>query len=1548
MNKRIHDIGTRILIGLAALVFLAVAVWGIEGMSQTLFERYMPGYVDPERPPVVVEKTFSPAEVAAINEIHSSLNTAVSVAATGATINTLGSLDSRVVGYPGNRVAFDYVKSAFEDIGLADIRVDTIEVTVPIDQGAALTFDDTGDRLALHGLWPNRARTPTLPKGGVTGPLIYAGKGHWEDFDDKPVDGSIVLMDFDSVDRFVHARMLGAAAVIFFDNGVVTRGQAVEKILDIPINIPRFWASEEAAAALKTRAEAFPQVRLESRMTWETVETWNIYGAVYGSDEPYDGADEPMRRRDKTIVVQAHYDAISVVPAVAPGAENAGGIAGLLQVARAIKEYGPDYTFLFLATSAHFEGLTGISEFLYRHARTSETFLDMIPPEERIPIDLFVGLDLSGGGDQLTSLAFGSFDFSDDQQENAILKNIVPYGRRLESYAAKIFEADHTDRYTDGILPSDRSAFDLVPAFLALDHEAATRVGFSALSFVTVGDLRDLVDTPADKPDQVNIDFLTQQIRTAAGLLLAMARDPVAFEDADARRSDQGHDLKGRVVEWDRSVNFFTPKKQLPGALVTIPTDWGSDGGVRPFMVTRADENGEFYFRNLPSLRKFLVRSYVFDEDGAIIYAPDRGEEGAAMFPIDVGNRTSINGCVQVLFRCEAVDLLETIDPSVMMDLGALTVLTADNSSPRRYGFEFYDGLGGKAGMVYVEPGLRIKALASVGAARIQYLMTNTPEDMLLNPVPPAAISEDDRARAQGMGYPADIGYIKYPMYETARNLWVLDDIRLNGMIRHGVKNDRAQGLHTQAHAALMTARKALEEQKYSIFVSEARKAWGLEARAYPDVKATADDTVKAVIFYFILVLPFAYFMERLFFSFPDIRKQMAAFGGIFILVFLVLQRVHPAFKLSLTPYVIFLAFIILALGTIVILVLVSKFDAEMKKIKHRASGIHETDIGRVSATGVAVNLGMSNLRKRKLRSGLTAATLVLLTFTVLSFTSYSAKIQFYKMEQPNNPAYQGAMIRNPTWASMDPVLLDYVQNAFIKEARVVPRATWLSDLEDSRVDYEHADGSAQSYVTALMGLSHEEVHVTGIDRRLMPGSRWFAPGERGVCILPETVAARIGITPDQIGTAQIRMMGRLFRVIGMIGVEDLDALRDLDDERMTPTDFVIRNQQSSGEFRPLINISSGNHIDAHNTLITPYEYTKEIDGGLRSVALVPRSDDPAEIRQFYERIGQVLDREDDGFYTAIEDFLSRALLIIFVGQGDGVTLYRTFGLTTVAGLKSLFIPIAIAALLVLNTMMGAVHERFREISVYAAVGLAPSHIASLFLAEAAVFATIGVVVGYLLGQVTTMGLTSFGLLEGLSLNYSSMSAVTSSMIVLVVVILSAVYPAKKAADMSVQDVTRRWTLPKPDGEFWSFEFPFTVSQVEALALCTYLSRTFQAHEHGVAEGFVADGTQISAYDADGHDGYRLEASTWLAPFDLGVSQWTTLEIAPTGEDIGMCRIYIKLRYKSGDMNSWVNLNRAFLKILRKRFLVWRTMGHDIKTEYAEEGRRLIGPVNQT
>ena len=105
-----------------------------------------------------------------------------------------------------------------------------------------------------------------------------------------------------------------------------------------------------------------------------------------------------------------------------------------------------------------------------------------------------------------------------------------------------------------------------------------------------------------------------------------------------------------------------------------------------------------------------------------------------------------------------------------------------------------------------------------------------------------------------------------------------------------------------------------------------------------------------------------------------------------------------------------------MALGGVAMVIVVSKFGDEVRKMKQASAGTYEADVGRISATSAAVVLGISNLRKRPMRTGLTAITLTLLTFTTLSFTSVQTSLKFYKLPRDNEPSYQGALVRDRSW----------------------------------------------------------------------------------------------------------------------------------------------------------------------------------------------------------------------------------------------------------------------------------------------------------------------------------------------------------------------------------------------------------------------------------------------------------------------------------------------------------------------------------------------------
>jgi hypothetical protein len=315
---------------------------------------------------------------------------AVSDARLAETVRWMAAQGSRVAGYPGADRAADYIEQQFRALGLQNVRREAFPITVPVDEEAHLHLN--GQKLRVYPLWPNQVRTSQLPPNGIRGNLIYVRDGQLQRFRGKPVEGSIVLMDFNTGNNWLNAARLGARAIVFIEPETTTRGEAEAKFIGIPLDVPRFWLPRQHAAKLIALAETQPdlQAKLTCRMPWQVREGYNIVGVLPGSDPAL---------KDQWIVVTAYYDSISIVPSLAPGADSAAGIASLLELARVFRQYPPKRSVMFVALSGHFQALEGVRQFI--EARLPDWSRPNVferlggrPPAKQ-DIYLFVGLDLA-------------------------------------------------------------------------------------------------------------------------------------------------------------------------------------------------------------------------------------------------------------------------------------------------------------------------------------------------------------------------------------------------------------------------------------------------------------------------------------------------------------------------------------------------------------------------------------------------------------------------------------------------------------------------------------------------------------------------------------------------------------------------------------------------------------------------------------------------------------------------------------------------------------------------------------------------------------------------------------------------------------------------------------------------------------------------------------------------------------------------------------------------------------------------------------------------
>jgi hypothetical protein len=306
----------------------------------------------------------------------------------------------------------------------------------------------------------------------------------------------------------------------------------------------------------------------------------------------------------------------------------------------------------------------------------------------------------------------------------------------------------------------------------------------------------------------------------------------------------------------------------------------------------------------------------------------------------------------------------------------------------------------------------------------------------------------------------------------------------------------------------------------------------------------------------------------------------------------------------------------------------------------------------------------------------------------------------------------------------------------------------------------------------------------------------------------------------------------------------------------------------------------------------------------------------------------------------AVSEELSRRFaLAMFAGYDDGVRMVAASNLSSVSGAAQVAIPLAIAGLIIFNTMMGSIAERRREIHVYTSLGLAPLHVGALFVAEAMTYGLVGTVFGYVIGQGAGTAMQKLGWLGSATLNYSGTSAMITMGLILLIVFVSALVPARLASKIAAPSIDRTWKVPEPIDDQILAVLPFTINKTAADGALAYIADFFDAHREGTIGKFSAG--HVEAFRPDDTGSRGLKTDIWLTPFDLGVRQNLKLLIHP-GQFPDIYEVEVVLARISGDDGSWHRLNRTFLTELRKQFLQWRSLTPTRMMEYVEESKKLF------
>jgi hypothetical protein len=1402
----------------------------------------------------------------------------------GEHIVALAGSGSRVTGYPGAQEAAAYLEAQLREAGVEEVYLHGFQAVVPMDQGAGVERLDSGERLALYGVWPNLARTPTLAGQGLEGQLVYAGQAGPGELDGVDLKGGVVLLEYNCGMNWVRAFDLGAAAVVFLAPEQTHRRQGADKFLSTPADLPRFYAAQAQSRWLRLWAEeGGVPVRVWGRMSWQQVQAHNVIGLLPGSDPSL---------ADQAVLLGTYYDAISPVPGVAPGAEQACGVTAWLEVARQLAGHPRRRTVVLVATAGHFQALAGMralaGEWLSSRAPDSAQG-ELVGRLRRLEVLYYLGLDLSSHSERL-GLVQAGFPFRVRTIEPPLYESI---GRFAEQYEREVLGG----RMILGGELNPRRLRRLVgqvPERVPTEGAAVQLTGYAGLTLVTAGDERAAFDSPMDKPEAVELERLAAQGRFIAALAKSLIDEAEAGVQIE-ERVDSFARLKGQVLSW--GAGSYGPDRPVGGAWVRLRSLHKSAMGVRLDPVALADSAGRFAFEGVEARTLYLkpVHLEVYSLDastGEVVMALDQGPQGTQQYPAEVEMDHLEEEVTLVAFPSRPLTLFELLDPRYLFTLDRLRLLDArTQAEPFRYGYclpptpreirqHGYDNTLGAA----IEP--VAVALAPEGVA-VKIVMTTgrygLGKRLLL-------LNGEEAAEGKGF-WPEEHPRLDHASWRIARDTFRLNRKRLEHLERHGIFSDLLRRLQVRSGELLQEAETALKERRHQAFASLSRRAWGMASRAYGEVQWLILDVVNGVLFFLVLLLPCAYFGERLLLGSTQMRRQAGGVVLVFLVGFLVLGQVHPAFELSLYPGLVLLGFLILALSAWVIWLGLSRLNYQLHLAVAPQVARHRTDTGRTAMLGRALLLGVAQMRRRPWRTGLTCATLALLMFSLLSFTSVRGALRFNQTLIGQGGERNGLLLRLPGWEGLEEGVYEEMRRRFGPE-RTLARGWYMQQgwLEGTE--------GRTALVEGVLGLEPGERELGEVAKALVAG-RFFAPGEERACLLMETLAKELGLGREDLG-ARVRFLGSEYEVVGLLSSELFDGLRDINGVPLAPLD---RQAQQPEEERAGLGKRGVEpafaHMSSGRLLILPYAAVRLWGewSRLASVAVL----DPAaeEIAELAEVLG----------------------LNLFAALQGRRYLINTVGHQSLSAPADLLVPLLIAALIAFNTMLGSVHERLSEIGTLNAIGLAPLHVAGLFLAEAMVYAVLGSALGYLLGQGMARLGWLYGLFPGLTVNYSSLGAVATLGTLMAVVLLSALYPARQASRLCVPGIERRWRLPPPQGDLLEVAMPFELRPREAGALLAFLAEYLEAYnEQSIGAGFYAESLKLEQGEHP-----LLRARLWLAPFDQGVSQDFSLRVQ-AAEDSRFCALWLSLGRRSGDRAAWARANRIFVNDLRRQFLAWRAL----------------------
>ncbi|MGB9759918.1 MAG: M28 family peptidase [Thermoproteota archaeon] len=1435
--------------------------------------------------------------------------------------NDLAQLSSRVVGYPGYYKASEYIFNKLTKLNSTKVEKEFFEVYVPLDRGGKIIVhlsNHTTISMDAWALWPNLVQTCKTPPNGVSGKLIYLSDMSSTSDNLREINNSIILLEFNSGKRWIDAAALGAKAAIFIEPNSTNYAEARSKFLLTPIYFPRMYVNRSSGELLKHLANKNVTVTIFNSMEITKVEGINIVAKINGTEYPND-----------IIVVAAHFDSWSVVPAINPGADEATSVATLLELARFFSENPPKRSIWLVAFSGYYEGLAGERDFVLRH------FYDKKVISGDQKIWMMITLDFSTDSNTVSFLREGMFYY---YGSSMIMSK---WSGWLDATVRKIIDALYaqlnwpvTNLPTDGL---SSNWWGAVPTPFILDSEPFSIAHGLGFTIRTDRTLRFFWGTPVSKVNEVNFKNLWPQVYVSFALVYNFVNMPtsnwgLSWDQVKPAISGKSKTIiasgatdvagfisvVGKVVEFNVTKGWYDP---APDAIVVIfPGAVGSSNYPFNLIVTKSDRLGLFKVEGLayglsPSVGWYTFLAFGFNKTSNLInLATDMGTYGTQFLPNSYSLTNDPSNVTVVTFRCNTVDIFGVYDtqsqgPLVLRDprtsspwkTSAMqpSLLNAKTLAPD-LSFGMYSVPDDQVVMLFTQPNSRfIFYMKTINLFNFIIANTTNTEALPYNFRGDITSSENEFRILAPLYSSRDFLQFAESRYEVFRSAHVYNpiiDFYLNEASKY-------KGLISKV---------LMEGDISKLFaLSTLQNNYGI--RAYNAVMSLINDIPVVAVVFMSIVVFFSFFASAL------LTEKPYRLGLLFILFFSTTTSLffilNPLLRLAaniiISPLVVMISIFFL-----VVLVLFStETTTTLKRIRTKLLGTHFIERDITSLMIIIFPYSINQFKKHKLRTFLTLFSISSIVFAFVSLTSLTVYQSLVPViiKQGRSTPYTGllikyAMTQQPT--AFDPkivTLLNGLKNKTL-DFIVSIRVWWYPETVGSAGVQTYIKSNLNAYlVSSVLGLSPEDKFAFNWSSVLVNGS-FFGTRDYYSAIIPLSASKSLNVS---VGDSII-FEGMKLRIIGIFNeTKATRSIVDLDQYSIAPIDTSVDGLTVGGSSKE----PTYEPLSWSSVIIIPARLALDIGGYISSVSIITNNSKTA---------------------IQLAKFLSLSFSFpIYASDGKSIFSYNAIAAYSGEGFSIALPLIIIGAASISTATLGAVKERSKELYIYSSVGLPPSGAAFIFIIEGILISILSVIPAYLFGFIVNYILIGSKLLpSNFALNATSSSVIIAIIAGILATLVAMFYPMYIASRMITPSLERKWKVPtKPKGDEWIIPLPFSLAEEsESKGALVYLAEYLSSHATETPDPFIVRNVKI-----DMKNGVILSEVS-LVPLDVGVFQLVQIA-SKYNYDSARFEYILQVRRVSGDLESWSRMNYNFIDAIRKQLLTWRLLSESERNNYINKAK---------